>query len=251
MVGGSEDSDGFVGVCRTNGPVSAADILANMKDSKFREEKVGKYTIHTKNKASFCVAQKDLILFGPSTTIQETLLRKGPPELSTGLQTAIRAADFSKGVVTVANAKDILRKGSRLDSTRIAGLSQELADAVIRATAAGVLEITFGKAIEWRVQVCCKDAATARELKKLNDEANTKAEADPNTSKQDLKILASERWSQDESRLIGTGKIDVETVVELIDQYRKKESQRADQERFKLNIGHNRKEEQHPKKGVR
>src|SRR5262249_15243908 len=144
-------------------PVVVTDILANRKDSRYRQEKVNKFTIYRKSNDSFCVAQQYLVLFGTPTTVRETLLREGPPDLSTGLQTAIRAADFSKAVVFAANAKDIARKFP------LAGQgvfkSQELADAAIRADAAVVHEVTFSKAIEWRSKVCCKDATTAKELK--------------------------------------------------------------------------------------
>src|SRR5262249_29822141 len=71
---------------------------------------------------------------------------------------------------------------------------------------------TFGKAIEWRAKVCCKDAATAKELKRLQDETIAKAKADPSTPKPVLKNLASQRWSLDKSRIIGTGKINLDTV---------------------------------------
>jgi hypothetical protein len=222
MFGGSAgshpDATEFVGVCRTKNPVIVADILANMKDSNYREEKAGKYTIYKNDKHAFCVAEKDLVLFGPPRTIRETLLREGPPELSSGLQTAIGEADFSKGVMYVANAKDILRKDSFLQNEGAAGWSQELTDAMIRANAVMVVEMTFSKAIEWRMKICCKDAASAKELKSLKDEAIAKVKADPNTSRPVLKRLASERWSLDSSRLIGTQKIDVDTLVELAEQ---------------------------------
>jgi hypothetical protein len=222
MIGGRVSRDPlateFVCVCWTKSAVTAADILANMKDANYREEKVGKFTMHTKQETSFCVAEKDVVLFGPPAIIRKTLLREGSPELSSGLRTAIRAADFSRSVVIAGNAKDVLRKDSGFGTTGVAGWTQELTDATIRANAAVVIEFTFKEAMEWRQKTCCKDRATAEELKRLQDEAIETIKADPNTPKPLLKVLASAHRSLDESKIVETGSIDVDTILKLVQQ---------------------------------
>jgi hypothetical protein len=216
IIGGNGEAAVFV--CRTKNPIVIADLLANMKDARYRQEKVGRYTIYKKINDAFCVAQDKLILFGPPDTLRETLLREGQPDLSSVLQSAIRAADFSKDVVIAANAKDILRKDSRLDSTKVGGWSQEVTDAAIRANAAVVYEITFGKAIESLTTMCCKDTTTAKELKALQEEAVAKAKDDPKTPRALRKSLALQRWALDGPRIVGTTTIDVDTFVELVEQ---------------------------------
>jgi hypothetical protein len=217
LLGGTANSEALC-VCRTRNPVRASDIIANKHQSKHREEKVGNFTIYTSGIESFCVVQERLIVFGTAATIRETLLRGGPPQLSSGLEAAIRTGDFSRDVVCAVNAKDVLRKNPHLITNSVGGLSKEVADAMIDANTAVVLEISLGKAIECRATVCCKDKASANELRKLQEKSISRIRSDPMTSKPVLRSLASERWSVDGSRIIGVATIDVDTFVELVKQ---------------------------------
>jgi hypothetical protein len=203
-------------VCRTDEPIKAADIIANMKHSMQQDEKVRSYTIYTSNVESFCIVRNDLILFGPTATVREILLRDSPPELSSGMETAMRVADFSKDIAYVANAKDMLRKYPWVKS---AGLlwSPELRDALIRTDAAAG-EVSFGREIDSRETVFCKDIETARELISIQKELAAKIKADTKSSPAMLRVLASTRWSLEGSRIIETSKTDVDTYVEFVQQ---------------------------------
>jgi hypothetical protein len=225
IYGVSSNLDAWICVVRTKNPVRITDMFANMKDAKYHEEKVGKYMLYVKpvvrglrdflgngiadKEQSFCVVEKNLVVFGPHTSIQQTLLRDGPAELSTGLKTAIRETDFSKDIACATNAKDLLRKLPSIP---------QAAEAIIHADATIAAEVDYNKGVEWRVKIMCKDAATAQEIKQLLEKTAADAKADPKTPKVVLAIITPERWSLHQSRIVGTGTIDRETLRQSIEQ---------------------------------
>src|SRR5262249_1707743 len=62
-------------VVRTVKSVKDSDILSNLKDIKFTDAKVGKYTVHESANKAFCVAESDVVVYGSPDIVKKVLKR--------------------------------------------------------------------------------------------------------------------------------------------------------------------------------
>src|SRR5262249_9166477 len=97
--GGKEEP---VAVVRTKKDITAADLLAKIKNGKYTDVKVNKYTMYQGEQPSyskippkaFCVVDSKLVVYGRADTLRAVLERDKKPELSSGLQTALKETDL-------------------------------------------------------------------------------------------------------------------------------------------------------------
>ena len=104
-VGGGKDKDPVI-VVTTKKPVTAADLTAKMTKKKFKEVKVGSFTMHeNEDGEAFCVADKNTIVGGKTGVLKGILERNKKAELTAGMKQALALADESKPIFLAINAK--------------------------------------------------------------------------------------------------------------------------------------------------
>jgi predicted Zn finger-like uncharacterized protein len=177
VIGGRFDGEAdLAGIVHTNKAVTAADLLSNMKDAKFTEEKVGNYTMHKKNvtygsKDCFCVVDSNLVVFcNNPDTLKKILERDKKAEMSEGMQAALNQIDTSKTLALAVNVKDALAKrksqGSGMGMMAMMDPTQMVDFDDVEGLA---VNMNIGNDIQVTATAVCKDKASAEDVRKLAD----------------------------------------------------------------------------------
>jgi hypothetical protein len=154
--GGSGNNE--VVVLRTTKAIKATDIVAAKQGSSFKEEKVNGNTVYHSDRGSmsFCVAESKVVIYGQLDRVKEVLERNKKPRFTTGLETALKQADFSD---TIAFAADVREVGQGF---ALGPMTRENTEGV-----AGSIQIKSD--VRARVIALCKDSQSAADIKKWLD----------------------------------------------------------------------------------
>jgi hypothetical protein len=163
-----------------------------MKNAKFTEVQVGKYTMQqgekaqfAKNPRAFCVADSKVIVYGHLDGLKAVLERNKKPELG-GLQAALKETDLSKPVAFAADLKAIMAKTNKGNRPAQDPFSQGLGMAEGLAGHA-----TLGKSDSLTVTVLCKDTTAANDLRKMIEGGVVMVKQMPNLPKEATDALGS------------------------------------------------------------
>jgi phage FluMu protein Com len=217
VIGGAlGNRDKPVVVVRTKQAVKAEDMVGKIKGKSFTGTKVGSYTLYESGGATgdgFCVAKKNLVLFGTSAALRLVLQRDKKPDFPAGLSAAMKEADFSK---TIAVAVAPLQTsgapapplgGFPMGGAMAFGQSKEVDGVVIQAKVASDISLSF--------LVLCKDAATATATKKKLDEELPKLKTNPMVPA-DLKSALDIKSSVSGRKLTATMEIKVAPLIKAV-----------------------------------
>jgi hypothetical protein len=180
LVGGSRGAGAeSVTVLRTKSSVQAAAIKDKLRgggNTEFTETKVGKYTMYESKVGgqSFCVADSKVVVYGTAKTLRNVLERDKAPEFSSGMQAAMKKADFSKTETKVNDYSD--GKGSTFGGFGGFGVGKSNLQ-----LESHVEEHQAGSGISLRSVYTFKSASDASTAKKEWDDGYQKAKSDPLT----------------------------------------------------------------------
>jgi hypothetical protein len=184
-----DSGDSWFGIATTVKPVTAAEIIATRKPTKFKknvtykEIKFGKFTLHEEHfrdqveakdqvgkvhiGSVFCVREEKIVLFTDSRrgldSLQKSLEREAKPRLSKNLQAGSKYADFTNtGDVVIDMQALPVREKERILRTLGMDALQEMADDLqVLAVKASEKDKFMGQAT-----FVCKDADSATKAKK-------------------------------------------------------------------------------------
>lgn len=211
MGGQGEGKEEPVVVVRTKKQVTASDLLAKIKNGKYTEVKVNKYAMQQGEQSSyskiapkaFCVVDAKLVVYGRADTLRAILERDKKPELSSGLQTALKETDLTKPIAFAVDFKDIMAKANRRPSKD--PLSQGM----------GMVEALAGQATfnpdRITATALCKDAEAADNLRKLIEGGLVAAKMQPGLPKEFTSGLESVKVTSSGSKLTLTSDLKAAT----------------------------------------
>jgi hypothetical protein len=180
----------LVFLVRSTKALAVADVqkgLSEMRPGgtpKFKEVKVGNYTMYESDGAAFCLVSSRLLVASTEKTLKGILERDRKPDFPADFQTAFKAADFSKTFACAAGCKDAGREsgkpGANLffvphrfrDEIEVSGVSDLVQSGAVDGIA---LDVDVGSDVTAKVSVFCKDAKMAEEMRKGAEEGLAKA----------------------------------------------------------------------------
>ena len=181
VVGGSmSKKEPPVVAIRTKQAVKAEDLIAKLKGKSFTGAKVGSYTLYEAPGAdgdAFCVAKKNLVVFGSAKALRDVLQRNKKPDFPAGLSAAMKEADFSKTIAVAAAAPQTSGSpapgpgGFPLGGAAALGSFKGAEGMVFQAKVSSDVSLTF--------IALCKDADAAKDAKKKIDEGLTQLKQAP------------------------------------------------------------------------
>lgn len=179
LIGTGSGSEAAVVIVQTRQPAEASTIRGLRRGVRFREVRVGNYTLYEETgkslpgllgmvggafpgfedaastTAAFCVVDRMLVVLGNGKDLRAVLQRDRNPDLPQGLRDALEHVDLSKSLVFAANRRDIKESGlAALGSFELDGLAGQ---------------VTVRDDINVELFALCKDAAAADKLRKLVD----------------------------------------------------------------------------------
>jgi hypothetical protein len=208
-LGVPKEPDHMIAAVRTKTAHKASELTAALAKSdlgeiKFKESKVGSFTVYepeVDGPPAFCVAEDKLIVVGMAKDLKAVLERNKKPEFSSGLQSALKQADFGKTVTFAASAKGLIPKGGKappgLDVDKIEGF-------------AGWIKV--GSDVQVEASVLCSDSKTADSLKTAIEGMLGFVKALPDVPKEINDI----KFSTSGSRVVARVTVKGSTLTELI-----------------------------------
>jgi phage FluMu protein Com len=204
---------------RTKQPVKADELAAKIKGKSFTASKEGSYTLYETggvHGSAFCVAKKNLVLFGTGAALRVVLRRNKKPDIPENLSAAMKEMDF-KQTVTVAVAP--LRTSST-PTPPFGGrgglpFGGPLAMGPPPGTEWAVLQAKVGTDVSVNVVVMCKSNAEAADVKKKLDEATTQLRQLPMVPK-DLSSSIDIKASVSGRKVTATTDIKVAPLIQSI-----------------------------------
>jgi hypothetical protein len=206
MSGGKPDG---VVALRIRKSVKGSELTAKIKGDKFKEEAVGKYTLYTRNNDALCVPESNVVLIGEPASLRKVLQRDKAADLSPGLKTAMKDADFSKTLAVAVSLKDVPKNG--LNQFGMGG-----ADEMVKGAEAFTASVAVKSDISWKLSVTFKDSKTADDVKKMIDGAVTMVKANKMLPPDAVAILDSMKTETSGSRVENRGTIDVSKVSKAV-----------------------------------
>ncbi|MDW8264426.1 MAG: hypothetical protein RMJ52_03735 [Gemmataceae bacterium] len=173
IVGGTLGSDmtpDLVVVIRTNKPVTTSQIEGRKKELSFQKVSVGKHTVYAASDVAFCVPEQQVVLWAKSAdTFKKILERTGRPQISDGMQQALKQIDFSQSLALAINYKDlgaVLAQAAKSTGPVMFDVN-EIFD--FNWSLATTYQIQLDKTISLVSTAICRDKEAARESKVLAD----------------------------------------------------------------------------------
>jgi DNA-directed RNA polymerase subunit RPC12/RpoP len=181
----ADGTGGHVFILTLKRTVTAEEIMAGVRFSRWEEQRVGRYTVYKREHSmadGFSVPESDIVLFGNPKTLTAILARNGSPDLSEETQGLLRLVDFEKSMVTFGYGQgtDVAVRGDNpLSIEHKVFLRKRIID--LKAS-----QSELGTDVSTTVTYGCKDAESAGELKKIIEEATVKATAKSGNEAQEL-----------------------------------------------------------------
>jgi predicted Zn finger-like uncharacterized protein len=221
MTGGKENVSIVV---KTTRSVKDSELLSNIKEGKFTESKVGKYTMHEKGDLAFCVAESSVVVYAPPDVLKKVLKRDKDPDMSSTMKAAIKETDFGKTVSMAMDLKAVAKEAGGGKGGRgggggfMGGLGGfgGMGGAADQLNGAEGLSMTVSvkSDISAKIAVICKDSKTASDAaKQTNDGLKQLKDQMPGDARD---MLASIKCSSSGSRVELTANIDVSKLLKLI-----------------------------------
>ncbi len=163
-----EGPDKGIVIVKTKKDVKIADITSTMKGAKFKETKVGKYTMQENESEwghSVCAVDSKTIVLGPTKMLKTVLERDKKPEFSATMQAAMSKADFSKTVAFAINVKDAIPPGALDKGGMPPGINLDLE--AIKSIEGVAGHAKFSSDVSSSITAICKDSKGAEGVKKL------------------------------------------------------------------------------------
>jgi hypothetical protein len=187
MPGAGKRHEEFVIIVSTAKPVAAADIKANrkvrsyQKNFSYKEIKVGEHTIYQESYSfdfksplttgrAFCVADKNIILFGDGAeSLQQILERdKKTNKLSPNLQAGLKTVGKDSMLTVVMDVTKFPER-ERKEMIRELGGKLPALENLFDGMQTFTLKGTADDKVKLVATMTCKDAATATDVRKLAD----------------------------------------------------------------------------------
>lgn len=165
------NSEGII-VVKTVKPVTADEIKSKRGGSP-PETKVGNYSVYEAFPMAWCVAEPKIVVFGKLDQLKKVLERNKDAELSAGLKTALKHADFSKSAVMAVDVKEVYAK-TKEESKKQGVDFDKMIDQIGIANPMGDIDamtysLDVGKDIKYQSVSLCKDSKTAEDMKVMSD----------------------------------------------------------------------------------
>ena len=208
---------GMIMIMTTKESVKASDITAldEKKGQKYTESSVGKYTVYSPdgwNGAYFCVVDsKTVVLTQTKKELEDVLKRDKKPELSSGMETAIKKADFSQTVAFALNLKDMIPK-EMLNAGARGGPDFSIVGRITAVT--GYLKA--GSDLSWNISAICDDAKTAQELKTTLEGFNAMAKMMMGGQKEVADMIDKTKYVVDGSTVTSKGSVTASEISSYV-----------------------------------
>lgn len=176
LTGINVNTQDFCNVTLFKKPVDVQKFLQAKpnKDKKFKEVKVGKYTVYEEETSNnqpqllgpnflqttaYCTPEPKVLLMGSSKSVEAVLNRNKLPELSETMKATLKQADMKKALAVAVDVKAIKAKNQK---------NFEVASKLKGADKidAAVLTITVKSDVVVDATVICEDDASAESLRK-------------------------------------------------------------------------------------
>lgn len=197
IAAGGKQMDPVV-VVTTKKPVTAAELTGKMPRKKFKEVKVGSFTMHEGDDEAFCVADKNTIVHGKASVVKGILERNKKAELTPGMKQALDLADQSKPIFVAINAKGMM-------ATDAKGILPPPAAAHADKIEAVALNAALTSDAQVNLVALCQDSAAAAAIHKEADDNLKKAKEGLAMMSKEVPALAS--LSGEIGKVIDTVKI--------------------------------------------
>jgi phage FluMu protein Com len=158
---------------RTKQPVKAEDLTGKIKGKSFTAAKEGSYTIYETpgGGSAFCVAKKNLVLFGSGAALRVVLRRNKKPDIPANLSAAMKETDFKQTIaVAFVPPQQSGTIAPPLGGRGGLPFGGPVAVGPPPGAEWGVLQGKVGADISLNLVVQCKSPADAADIKRKIDE---------------------------------------------------------------------------------
>jgi hypothetical protein len=204
-----------VGIVHTKRPVTAADLMARMRNKDYKSSKVGRYLLYERSSADvFCVIDSQTVLYGKSAIVRAILERDRRPEFLPRMETALRDVDLSKTLAFAFNLTNL----QQAQQMAFPGFDFDKLFASVE-TLSG--QISIGKDMRVNLTARCKDSQAAEDLRKLFDGVLVTVKNMQDAPREAKDLAAATRLSTSGTKLTANLQCELAPVLRLIAQQQK------------------------------